>query len=130
MRLKVLLPTEVLLDAEVSKVIAEAENGVFCLLPRHIDFVTALVPGLLSFTRSEEDEEFLAVADGMLVKCGDEVLVSTRTAVYGPELGVLRQTVEEQFRHLDEQEKQARAAAARLEADLVRRFMEFATHDR
>jgi F-type H+-transporting ATPase subunit epsilon len=129
MTLKILLPTEVLLDKEVSKVVAEAENGSFCLLPRHIDFVAALVAGLLSFTIGEEREEFVAIDEGILVKCGPEVLVSTRSAVRGSELGRLKQTVEERFRHLDEQEKQARAAAARLEADLVRRFMELGTYD-
>jgi F-type H+-transporting ATPase subunit epsilon len=130
MRLKVLLPTEVLLNKEVTKVIAEAENGSFCLLPRHIDFVAALVPGLLFFTEDEDREEFLAIDEGILVKCGAEVLVSTRTAVRGPNLGALRRTVEERFRHIDEREKQARAAAARLEADLVRRFMELGEHGR
>jgi ATP synthase protein I len=78
MRLKVLLPTEVLLNEAVTKVIAEAENGSFCLLPRHIDFVAALVPGLLSFTIDEGHEEFLAIDEGILVKCGAEVLVSTK----------------------------------------------------
>ena len=130
MRLKVLLPTEVLLDKEVAKVIAEAENGSFCLLPRHIDFVAALVPGLLSFTLDEGHEEFLAIDEGILIKCGAEVLVSTRTAVRGPDLGALRHTVEERFRHIDEREKQARAAVARLEVDLVRRFMELGEHGR
>lgn len=130
MRLKVLLPTEVLLDKEVAKVIAEAENGAFCLLPRHIDFVAALVPGLLSFTIDEGHEEFLAIDEGILVKCGAEVLVSTRTAVRGPDLGALRRTVEERFRHIDEREKQARAATVRLETDLVRRFMELGEHGR
>jgi F-type H+-transporting ATPase subunit epsilon len=128
MRLKVLTPTAVLFDQDVTKVIAEAENGSFCLLPRHIDFVAALVPGLLSFTTSDEHEEFLAVDEGMLVKCGAEVLVSTRMAVRGPDLGVLQRTVEEQFRRIDDHERQARAAAARLEADLVRRFMELGEH--
>ncbi|NMC75543.1 MAG: F0F1 ATP synthase subunit epsilon, partial [Geobacteraceae bacterium] len=45
MKLTVLLPTGVLVDQEVTKVTAEAENGSFCLLPRHIDFLAALVPG-------------------------------------------------------------------------------------
>ena len=130
MRLKVLLPSEVLLDAAVTKVIAEAENGAFCLLPRHIDFVAALLPGLLSFETEAGQEEFLAVDEGILVKCGAQVLVSTRQAVRGPDLGTLRQAIDEQFRAVDEQEKQARAAAARLEADLVRRFLELETHGR
>jgi F-type H+-transporting ATPase subunit epsilon len=130
MRLKVLLPSEVLLDAAVTKVIAEAENGAFCLLPRHIDFVAALLPGLLSFETEAGQEEFLAVDEGILVKCGAQVLVSTRQAVRGPDLGTLRQAIDEQFRAVDEQEKQSRAAAARLEADLVRRFLELETHGR
>ena len=45
MKLKVWLPISVLLDETVTKIKAEAENGHFCLLPHHIDFVTALVPG-------------------------------------------------------------------------------------
>jgi hypothetical protein len=47
MKLTILLPGEVFLEAEAAKVIAEAGNGSFCLLPRHVDFVAALVPGLL-----------------------------------------------------------------------------------
>ena len=124
MRLKVLLPTEVLVDQAVTKVIAEAQNGFFCLLPRHIDFVAALVPGLLSFVTAEGREEFVAVDEGVLVKCGPEVLVSTQDAVWGHDLGSLRQAVEERFQVLDEREQEARSALARLEADFVRRFME------
>jgi F-type H+-transporting ATPase subunit epsilon len=124
MQLKVLLPTQVLLEEEVAKVTAEAENGSFCLLPRHIDFVAALVPGLLSFETEAGEETFLAIDEGMLVKCGREVLVSTRNAVRGRDLGQLQQVVEEQFSVLDERERKARSALARLEADLVRRFME------
>ena len=124
MRLKVFLPSQILVDEAALKISAEAENGSFTMLPRHIDFVTALVPGLLSFVSQEGEEHFLAVKEGILVKCGAEVLVSTPDAVIGPDLGELRRTVEEHFREFDEHEKVARAAVARLEADLVRRFME------
>jgi F-type H+-transporting ATPase subunit epsilon len=123
MRLKVLLPTHVLIDEDATKVIAEAEDGFFCLLPRHRDFVAALVPGLLSFTDAGGGEEWLAVDEGILVKAGPEVLVSTRNAMRGPDLGSLRQTVEEQFRLLDERERMTRYALARLEAGFVRRFI-------
>lgn len=128
MRLKVLLPTEVLIDKEVTKVVAVAENGSFCLLPRHIDFVAALIPGLLSSESNEGQEEFLAINEGILVKCGSEVLVSTRNAVCGPSLGKLKETIEQQFRVLDDREKKVRSAIARLEADLVRRFLEIKEH--
>ena len=106
MRLKVSLPTRVLIDRDVTKVIAEAENGSFGILPHHIDFVAALVPGILSFT-SNREEEFLAVDEGILVKRDNEVMVSTRKAVRSKNLGTLKQTVEEEFRTLDEQEKKS-----------------------
>ena len=124
MNLKVLLPNEVLMDEEVIKVVAEAENGSFCLLPRHVDFLAALVPGLLAYVTPQGVEQFLAVDEGILVKCGPKVLVSTRNAVRGPELGSLEQTVEKRFRALEEREKTARSAFAKLEANFIRRFME------
>ena len=124
MKLKVLLPNEVMVDRRVTKVIAEAENGSFCLLPRHIDFVAALVPGILSFESSSGEEVFLAVDEGILVKCGAEVLVSTRNAVRGADLETLKQTVEKQFRVLDEREKLTRSALAKFEASIMRHFKE------
>lgn len=124
MKLKILLPGGVLLDEEVKKVIAEAVNGSFCLLPHHIDIVSALVPGILSFVTTGGHEVFLAVDEGVLVKAGHEVLVSSTRAVPGAELGKLKETVERVFRHLDDSEKVARSTMAKLEADLVRGFLE------
>lgn len=125
MQLKVLLPTEILVDEAVRKITAEAANGSFCLLPKHVDFVAALVPGLLSFeTENEGEEVFLAVTDGVLVKSKQNVLVSVKNAVRGGDLGEMRQIVKEKFMVLDEKEKTARTAMARIEAGFVRRFLE------
>ena len=124
MKLKVLIPTEVLIDRLVTKVIAEAENGHFCLLPNHIDFVAALVPGILSFTSDKGSEVFVAVDEGIIVKSGKEVLVSTRNAIEGNDLETLKQTVAEQFQVLDEKEKLTRSALAQFEANMMRHFKE------
>ncbi|HDR15859.1 MAG TPA: F0F1 ATP synthase subunit epsilon [Desulfobacteraceae bacterium] len=125
MKLKVLLPTEILIEETVGKINAEAPNGFFCLLPRHVDFVTALVPGLLSYEpETEQKEYFLAVSEGILVKSGANILVSVRRAVKGGKLGELRRIVEEKFRVLDDREQTARSAMSRIEAGFVRRFLE------
>lgn len=124
MHLKVLLPTQVLVDEAVARVVAEAENGAFGLLPRHIDFVAALVPGVLIYETGNGEECYLGVDEGVLVKCAGEVLVSTRNAIPGDDLQTLRQTVRERYLELDEHEKSARSALARLEAGVVRRFIE------
>ena len=124
MRLKVLLPSRVLVDEEVAKVAAEAENGWFCLLPRHADFVAALVPGVLVFTTPDRAEGLVALDHGMLVKCGADVLVSAWRGARGDDLATLRQVVEREFLELDDRERAARSALARLEAGVVRRFVE------
>lgn len=124
MHLKVLLPTEVLVDEEVTKVIAEAENGSFCLLPRHVDFAATLVPGILVFTAPDGQETFLGVDEGALVKAADQVLVSTLNAVRGTDLQELKAIVDKEFRELDERERMTRTALARLEAGTIRRFTE------
>ena len=124
MKLKVLLPINVFLEEEVRKVVAEAPNGSFCLLPRHVDFVTALVPGLLSYETNQGEELFVAVNEGILVKYRQEVLVSTSNATLGRELGTFKQTVEDEFEVLNDREKTARSAMARIEAGFVRRFLE------
>ncbi|MDA8090491.1 MAG: F0F1 ATP synthase subunit epsilon [Nitrospiraceae bacterium] len=126
MKLKILLPYKVFLDEEdVKKIVAEGGEGSFGLLPRHQDFVSLLVPGLLSYMDASGREIFVAVNGGTLVKAGEEVLVSTRGALKGPDLGQLRAAITSEFRTLDESERKARSALARLEADFVRRFMEF-----
>ncbi len=124
MKLKVLLPTEILVDEVVSKITAEAENGSFCLLPNHVDFVAGLVPGLLFFELEKGKEIFLAVDEGILVKCGSQVLVSVKNAVRGNDLETLKNTVAQEFHHLDEQEKMTRSALSKLEASFIRGFLE------
>jgi F-type H+-transporting ATPase subunit epsilon len=124
MLVKVILPPGVLLEQAAAKVVAEARNGSFCLLPRHVDFVAALVPGILALTSQDGEETFLAVDEGVLVKRGPEVLVSTWNAVQG-KLGELRQAVRAQSRELGEQEQKARSALDRLEASLVRQILEW-----
>jgi F-type H+-transporting ATPase subunit epsilon len=123
-RLKVLSPDEVLIDQESTKVLAEAGHGVFCLLPRHIDFVAMLVPGIVTFETPGREEQYVAVAEGVLVKCGQEVMISCLNAIRGDDLETLKATVEEHLRVEDEQQRNARSAMLKLEVNFVRRFVE------
>lgn len=122
MRLRVITPMAVCVDRPVRRIVAEAPDGYFGMLPRHIDFVTELVPGILLYETEEGAERFVAVNAGTLVKCGDDVRVAVRGAIDGDDLTALRARVEADFRVRDEAERDARAALARLEAGMVRRF--------
>jgi len=125
MRLEVLLPTHVLIDREVDKIVAEGGDGHFGILPRHADMATALVPGILLYTPAGGEETFLGVDEGVLVKCGETVTVSVLNAVAGDDLATLRATVHARYIELDEHARTAKSALARLEAGVVRRFIEY-----
>ncbi len=124
MNLQVVTPTRTVVDQRVLKATVEGSDGSRTYLPRHIDFVTRVVPSVISWRPPEGEEQFAAIDEGILVKSGDELRISTGYAMYGPPLGELRETVEEQMEERGEREKSARTALARLEASIVRRFME------
>ncbi len=124
MRLEVFTPTAMMVSTDVSKVVAEGTEGGFTLLPRHIDIVSALVPGLLSYVTSAGDEHFLGIDEGVLVKREQEVVISVLGAVAGTDLAHLRAEVHRQFLTLDDHERSARTALARLEAGAIRRVLE------
>ena len=124
MQVRVLTPTEVIVDQGASKVVAESLDGSFCLLPRHLDYAAALVPGLLLIETMTGDEIFLAVDEGVLVKRGHEVTVSVRQAVRGEGLSRLKEAVRVRSRQMDERERRLRSSLARLEANFIRRFVE------
>jgi len=124
LKLKVFQPFDVFLDEVVDQVVAEGTEGAFGLRPRHLDMAAALVPGILTYWPPGGGEIFIAVNGGILVKQGDTVRVATRMAVSG-ELGGLHETVSRFVNDMDERKRKARSAVARLEADFVRRFVEF-----
>jgi F-type H+-transporting ATPase subunit epsilon len=132
-RLRVLAPDRAVLDRDVLAVIAESPDGSFCLLPHHVDVVAPLTSSLVAYrtgaaASSPDAEGFLAVDGGTLVKCGEEVVVSSPRVVVGPGLDDLRTAVEVTFGALERDEREARAAIVRLESDIVRRFVEFERH--
>ena len=129
MDLKVLLPDKIIWRGKVKKIIGEALNGSFCLLPAHIDFVTILVPGIFYTVSEDNVETYLAVNEGILIKTGSEVTVTTRNAVPGEDLDSLKKQVAQDFQKINEQDRHARNVLQKLEADFVRRFLDLEAHE-
>lgn len=118
------LPTAKLFEGQAVYLGAVAPNGAFGILPNHVDFVTALVPCVLTLRLTDGAEEIFGLDEGLLVKKGQQVDVIALRGVRGSDLGTLQQTVEASFLKMDEEERQARSALSRLEANMVRRFAE------
>jgi F-type H+-transporting ATPase subunit epsilon len=126
MNLKVLLPFRIFAEKTgVSRIVAETRDGSFGLLPRRLDCVAALEPGILIYENEGEAEVYVAVDEGVLVKTGLDVLVSVRNAIGGTDLGQLRETVEREFLNLNEREQTVRSVMAKMESGLIRRLVEF-----
>jgi F-type H+-transporting ATPase subunit epsilon len=126
MNLKILLPFQIFAEkTEVSRIVAETQEGSFGILPQRLDCVAALVPGILIYETAADGEVFVAVDEGILVKTGAEVLVSVRRALSGTDLGQLRAAVEQEFLTLDEREQSVRTVMAKLESGFLRRLANF-----
>ncbi|WP_299788448.1 ATPase [uncultured Marivita sp.] len=118
------LPTRTLFEGRAERLTAVAPNGAFGIWPNHSDFVTGLVPSVMTLRLADGSEAIFGIDEGLLVKKGHSVAAAVLRGVQGDELGGLWETVRTNFVRLDEEERQARAALSRLEADMVRRFAE------
>lgn len=129
MTLKILLPFRIFAEQNaVTRIVAETRQGALGILPQRLDSVAALEPGILIYQRKGEEEMYVALDEGVLVKSGPNVLVSVRNAIAGTDLHQLREAVEREFLTLDEQEQSLRSVMSKLESSFVRRFADF-RHD-
>ncbi|MFT7509853.1 MAG: F-type H+-transporting ATPase subunit epsilon [Sulfitobacter sp.] len=118
------LPTSTLFEGRATRMTAVAQNGAFGILPNHVDFVTALVPSVMTLRMVDGSEEIFGIDEGLLVKKGHCVVAAVLRVVRGDDLQTLNDTVKAKFIEMDDEERQARSAFSRLEADVVRRFAE------
>lgn len=129
MNLKILLPYRVFVEeAKVSRIVAETSEGSFGFLPNRLDCVASLVPGILVYENSAQQEVYLAVDEGVLVKTGVDVMISIRDAIAGKELSQLRKDVETSFLKQNEEDKTVHIVMAKLESGFIRRLAQF-SHD-
>lgn len=120
MHLKILLPFKVLADVKnVTRIVIETTEGSYGFLPNRLDCTALMKPGILTY-ETEGSEKFVAVDRGVMVKAGNEVLVSVRNGVGNAPLGKLREVVDKELKHLDEQEKQVQSVLAKIESGFIR----------
>jgi len=124
MNVKLSTPTVMMIHRDFKKIVAEGTQGNFCVLPRHTDYLSSLVPGVLILTDEDDRVFYFAIDHGLLVKRGTEVFISVRRAIQGSNLEQLQEAVRNRFLRLDESEKACQTAVASLEASFLRRFLE------
>lgn len=126
MDLKILLPYRIFADIKnVSRIIAETNEGFFGILPHRLDCVAALVPGIFSYQTDNGQTHYIAIDNGVLIKTDSQVFVSVRNAIIGTDLGKLRELVEKEYLELDENEKNVRSVMAKMESGFIYSLQKF-----
>lgn len=126
MCLRILLPCTIFAEKNgVKRIVVETQSGSYGLFPHRLDCVAALSPGILTYEIDGEENVYVAVNEGVMVKTGLEVMVSVRYAIGGTDLSRLRQAVEREFIILDQHKQNIRTVMAKLESSFVRRLAEF-----
>ena len=126
MTLKVLLPHKVFSEEQnVLRIVATTPQGAFGILPNRLDCVASLSAGILVVEVEGEEEAYIAVDEGILVKTGADVRISVRNAMNGMGLEDLRHALEDEFIQLDEQEQRMRSALTKIESGFVQRLVAF-----
>lgn len=124
MEVTVRLPTRSLFEGRAVRLTAVAPTGAFGIWPNHVDFVTTLVPSVMTLRLGDGSEKIFGVDEGLLVKKGHQVAVAVLRGVHGDDLATLQETVQASFLQANDEERQVRAELSRLEANMVRRFAE------
>lgn len=126
MNLKILLPFKVFATLQnVKQIVAETSSGQYGFLPKRLDCVAALVPGILMYESAEAGIKYIAVDKGILIKEGVNITVSVRNAIGGTDLGKLHELLEKEFKELDDNEKNVRAVMTKMENSFMLQLQKF-----
>lgn len=120
MHLKVFSPVGTALDLPIRKVDYEGVDGYRTFMPKHIDFVDALKPSVISYETEDNKTHYIACNKGVIVKKGLDVSISTKLAILDDSLEKLQKTIEIDFKEMEQERKEVNTTMARLEIGLVK----------
>ncbi len=120
MDLKILLPYRIFAEIKnVSSMVAETSEGSFGLLPHRLDCVAAIVPSIFMYETESKKKQYFAVDQGILVKTGSQVMLSVRNAFGSTDLKKLHESVENEYKKLDDTEREIRSSMAKMESGFL-----------
>ncbi len=127
MKLRVLTPTEVILEEEVTHVTAEDVTGSLGIRPGHAALVTPLAVGIVIARAAAGGERYVAVNGGVMIVTGEEVEIVSRHAVASSDLAHLEGTVLEAFDKEEHDDRTNKVAFEKMRLNLMRRVLDVET---
>ena len=83
LNLRIYTPDRLFIDETITKITVYGKEGCFTILPKHIDYISSFDDCILYFEKENKDIVFVGVNQGILVKSGREIQISTFNAVNG-----------------------------------------------
>ncbi len=125
-RLKIVTPDGPMFDGEARSLTVRTVEGDVCILPRHINFLTALGMGEAKVVPAEGEARRAACIGGMLSVTGDQVMLVPTTFEWADQIDLpraqhAREAAEEKLSHRDRlSDHELAVAEAKLKRALVR----------
>jgi F-type H+-transporting ATPase subunit epsilon len=128
LKLRVTIPTRVVLDREVTYVQAEDPSGRFGILPRHEPYLTAVVPSILVYRYNDgggEREGYIALRHGVLRVTREGVEVAVREAHPSNDLASLQEMIRRSREGRDRRSYRSIRSLYQMQLAAWRRLMEY-----
>lgn len=120
MQFELLVPDGVIVEEPILGLQAADASGRFGLWPNHEQFLTVLVPCVLTFRRLDGRERYAAADGGVLLLENNRLSVVTREALSADRLEDVAGAAAAMFAARKAQERTARSAFFELELTLLR----------
>ena len=124
MKVRVMTPTEVVIECEAAHVTAEDPTGSLGIRPGHAPLVTPLVPGILIVRDRDGRERYVAVNGGVLIVNRDTVEAVSRRAIAGEDIRHLEETALQSFERETEDDKMNHVAFEKLRIGFLRNVLD------
>jgi F-type H+-transporting ATPase subunit epsilon len=112
-------------DTKAKSVTARGLEGLFGVKPRHIDYISVIVPSVLTYVDEQNKMHYLAVNEGAFVKVGFNVTISVMGVTEGETIEELQKAVTEAYKEIEEDERDNRVAITKLEYFVFNQLMNF-----
>lgn len=127
MRLRIITPLSVVIDAQIDSLRAEDASGSFGIQPGHAPFLTSLEISIVSW-RAAGAERFCALRGGVMTVDGataaqTTIDIATREAVPGDDLGTLDADVLARFQSDADAERSQHVETLSLQMNAIRRMV-------
>jgi F-type H+-transporting ATPase subunit epsilon len=110
--------------ADAASFVGEDASGSFGLLAGHARFMTVLGFGLARFRRVDGDWEFLALPGGLVYFNANQLYLSTRRYLRGPDYERIHASLEQQFAAEEGELRAMKQSLQRLEEEMLKRLLE------